>query len=240
MADLFLVLRRLAAMTVLASATSTALPATAAERTEAVKFKSGTTSATIQGSIKGDDFINYTLKANAGQVMSILFSPSNPRCYFNVLPPGSEEAIHMGSSVGNEFGGTLGASGEYRAQVYLIRAAARRNETCNYSITFEISAAPGSAGKTSAQGDFADGLMGGPDFWMVAGVPAGDVLNLRKTPSAKADIVMSFANDFILRNKGCKMEGGQRWCQVERPDNPSVHGWVAGKYLQEAKSDGGE
>ncbi len=214
--------------------------ATAAERIEAVKFKAGTTSATIKGIIKGDDSISYTLKANAGQVMSILFSPSNPRCYFNLLPPGTGEAIHVGSSVGNEFGGTLGASGEYQAQVYLIRAAARRNETCNYSITFEISAASGGAGETSTQGEFADGLMGGPDLWMVAGVPAGDVLNLRKSPSANADIVMSFANGFILRNKGCKMESGQRWCQVERPDNPSVHGWVAGKYLQEAKSDDGE
>ena len=84
------------------------LAATAAEKTEAVKFKAGTTSATIKGSIKGDDYINYALEANAGQVMSILFSPSNPSCYFNLLPPGSDEAIHIGSSVGNEFGGTLG------------------------------------------------------------------------------------------------------------------------------------
>jgi hypothetical protein len=116
------------------------LAATASEKTEVVKFKAGATSATIKGSIKGDSFVNYALKANAGQVMSILFSPSNASCYFNVLPPGSDEAIHIGSSAGNEFAGTLGASGEYRAQVYLMRNAARRNETCNYSITFEISA----------------------------------------------------------------------------------------------------
>ena len=116
------------------------LAATAAEKTEAVKFKAGATSATIKGSIKGDNYVNYALNANAGQVMSILFAPSNASCYFNVLPPGSDEAIHIGSSAGNEFGGTLAASGEYRAQVYLMRNAARRNETCNYSITFEISA----------------------------------------------------------------------------------------------------
>jgi hypothetical protein len=116
------------------------LAATAAEKTEAVKFKAGATSATIKGSIKGDDSVNYVLEANAGQVMSILFSPSNASCYFNVLPPGSDEAIHIGSSAGNEFAGTLGASGKYTAQVYLMRNAARRNETCNYSITFEISA----------------------------------------------------------------------------------------------------
>jgi hypothetical protein len=116
------------------------LAATAVERTEAVEFSAGATSATIKGSIKGDDFVNYALKANAGQVMSILFSPSNASCYFNLLPPGSDEAIHIGSSVGNEFAGTLGSSGEYRAQVYLMRNAARRGETCSYSITFEISA----------------------------------------------------------------------------------------------------
>ena len=83
------------------------LAATAAEKTEAVKFKAGATSATIKGSIKGDDYVNYALEANAGQVMSILFSPSNASCYFNVLPPGSDEAIHIGSSAGNEFGAHL-------------------------------------------------------------------------------------------------------------------------------------
>jgi hypothetical protein len=149
------------------------LAATASERTKAVKFKAGTTSATIEGSIKGDDGVNYTLVAKAGQVMSVLFSPSNPRCYFNVLPPGSDEAIHIGSSAGNEFAGTLGASGEYKAQVYLIRAAARRNETCNYSITFEISAASGSVGGASRQGDLAAGLMGGPELRMAAGGTGG-------------------------------------------------------------------
>jgi hypothetical protein len=116
------------------------LAATAAGKTEEVKFKAGATSATIKGSIKGDNDVSYVLKANAGQVMSILFTPSNASCYFNVLPPGSDEAIHIGSSAGNEFGGTLAESGGYMAQVYLMRNAARRNETCNYSITFEIAA----------------------------------------------------------------------------------------------------
>jgi hypothetical protein len=125
--------------------------ATAGDKTEAVQFKKGATSATISGSIKGEHAITYKLKANAGQVMSILFAPKNASCYFNLIPPGSDEAIHIGSTSGNEFAGTLGVGGDYKTQVYLMRNAARRNETCNYSITFEIStdasAAPsGSAG----------------------------------------------------------------------------------------------
>jgi hypothetical protein len=117
--------------------------ATAGDKTEEVQFKKGATSATISGNIKGEHALTYKLKANAGQVMSILFAPKNASCYFNVIPPGSDEAIHIGSTSGNEFAGTLGVGGEYKTQVYLMRNAARRNETCNYSITFEISAASG-------------------------------------------------------------------------------------------------
>lgn len=117
----------------------------AADKTEEVHFKKGGTSATLSGSLKGDNGVVYKLKANAGQVMSILFAPKNASCYFNLIPPGSDEAIHIGSTSGNEFAGTLGVGGEYKAQVYLMRNAARRNETCDYSITFEISAASGAA-----------------------------------------------------------------------------------------------
>jgi hypothetical protein len=119
--------------------------ATAGDKTEEVQFKKGTTSATISGSIKGEHALTYKLKANAGQVMSILFAPKNASCYFNLIPPGSDEAIHIGSTSGNEFAGTLGVGGEYKTQVYLMRNAARRTETCNYSITFEISRAAGAA-----------------------------------------------------------------------------------------------
>jgi hypothetical protein len=113
--------------------------ASAADRTEAVHFKSGTSSATIAGKIKGYDGVNYILGAKAGQVISVLFSPDNSSCYFNFFAPGSDEAIHIGSTSGNEFSGTLSKSGDQRAQVYLMRSAARRNEVCKYSITFEIS-----------------------------------------------------------------------------------------------------
>ena len=105
--------------------------ATAGDKTEEVQFKKGATSATISGSIKGEHAITYKLKANAGQVMSILFAPKNASCYFNLMPPGSDAAIHIGSTSGNEFAGTLGVGGEYKTQVYLMRNAARRNETCD-------------------------------------------------------------------------------------------------------------
>lgn len=129
-----------------------AVASPAADRTEVVHFAKGRSSATLKGTIKGDAGVVYQLGAAKGQTMSVLFEPSNGACYFNVLPPGDgPEAIFIGSTSGNEFVGTLGASGTYRIQVYLMRSAARRNETCKYALTVEIrgdeaaSAAPDSA-----------------------------------------------------------------------------------------------
>ena len=109
-----------------------------ADRAEVVKFPAGAHSATLKSSVKGYDGVSYTLGANAGQAMSVLFTPSNASCYFNVTAPGAESALFDGSSTGNEFSGNLATSGDYIVNVYLMRNAARRSETCRYSITFEI------------------------------------------------------------------------------------------------------
>jgi uncharacterized protein YgiM (DUF1202 family) len=82
--------------------------------------------------------------------------------------------------------------------------------------------------------DFADGLAGGPDFWEVAGVTAGDTLNLRAGPSAHERVLGELGNGSILRNLGCKMADGQRWCRVARPEDTRSEGWVAGRYLRES------
>lgn len=122
----------------------------AADKTQAVKFKPGASSATISGSIKGYDGVRYTLGARADQVMSVRLKPSKSSCYFNVLPPDSDEAIFIGSTSGNEFSGTLGVSGDYVIQVYLMRNAARRNETCKYSLTIGITGGGAAASEGSA------------------------------------------------------------------------------------------
>jgi hypothetical protein len=117
------------------------------ERTEAVHFAKGRTATTLKNSIRGDASVAYELGASMGQTLSVAFKPSNASCYFNVLPPAGDTAIFIGSTSGNEFSAKLGSSGTYRVPVYLMRNAARRNEICKYSITFEIS---GNAAATAA------------------------------------------------------------------------------------------
>jgi hypothetical protein len=104
-----------------------------------VQFAAGANSATVKGTVKGYDSVDYTLTAKAGQTMSVKMTTTNASSYFNVLPPGSTgEAIFIGSSEGNNYSGVLPASGKYTVRVYLMRNAARRNETASYSVSFKI------------------------------------------------------------------------------------------------------
>ena len=127
--------------------TAPAVLAEGAIREQQVQFKKGESGTTIKGSIKGDQTVDYKLRANAGQTMVVKFKPSNASAYFNVLPPGSDEAIFIGSTSGNDFSGNLVASGEYTIRVYLMRNAARRNESAKYTLDIGVS---GDAKKSGA------------------------------------------------------------------------------------------
>jgi hypothetical protein len=204
-------------------------------RTERVQFKKGETGATIKGHIKGYEIVDYVLGARAGQSLIVILNTDNSMSYFNVMVPGKESALFVGSTSGSRFEGDLPKSGDYRVRVYLVRAAARRNERANYRLEIGI-AGDGSASTTPPSPDYADGMAGGPDYWQVTGVPSGDTLNLRTGPSTRDAVVMEFLNGVKLRNLGCRLSGGQKWCRVERPEDPSVRGWLVGRYLREAST----
>jgi hypothetical protein len=148
----------------LAASVASAQPAT---EQQPVQFKKGESGATIKGSLKGDQIIDYTLRASAGQVMVVHFKPTNPSAYFNVMPPGSDEAIFIGSSSGNEFSGDLKASGVYTIRVYLMRNAARRNESVNYTLDVGVSGAARPAG--AAAGATTAATNAGPAKWDASG-----------------------------------------------------------------------
>ena len=117
----------------------------AADRVEPIRFEQGATSTTLSGTIRGYDGVKYIVGASAGQVMSVLFSPSNRSCYMNVWAPGFDTAVFIGSSAGNEYAANLSTSGDYTIQVYLMRNAARRYQSCRYRLTIEITGPPGGA-----------------------------------------------------------------------------------------------
>jgi hypothetical protein len=108
---------------------------------QSVKFPPGANATTLTGTISGQTDRTYIVTAIAGQTLQTLFSPKNRSCYFNVFEPGNATAVHIGSSSGNEFGHNPTLAGSYRIQVYLMRNAARRGESCRFSLNIELTGA---------------------------------------------------------------------------------------------------
>jgi hypothetical protein len=108
-------------------------------REKEIKFPTGETSATMNGKLKGDEIIDYKVRAIAGQSMLVVFRSGNPSAYFNVLPPDGDAAIFIGSTSGNRYEGAALTEGTYTVRVYLMRNAARRNETANYALDVGVS-----------------------------------------------------------------------------------------------------
>ena len=82
-----------------------------------------------------------------------------------------------------------------------------------------------------ARAEFADGLMGGPDHWVVQGLSADGHLTVRSGPSTQNDGVAWVPNGAVLRNSGCTMTGDARWCKVTLEDGRQ--GWAVGTFLRE-------
>ena len=215
-----------------------ALPASALAqdvRPQEIRFAPGKSRAVVKGTIKGDGSASYTLGAEAGQVLKVVLK-ANASTSFNLYAPGrgpGQESLANGERTPepNRFEGPLPASGVYTIDVYMNRAAARRNARSSFTLDVSIPPRPGAARPPAA--DFADGLQGGPDAWVVSGVAANDVLNLRRMPSARSPVVAGRPNGAVLRNAGCRMVAEQRWCQVETTDVPVARGWVNGQFLKE-------
>jgi hypothetical protein len=107
-------------------------------RKKQVKFEKGAAGETIKDQLKGYQIVDYLLGAKAGQSMTVILETDNPSNYFNVTAPGADTSIFIGSTSGNRFKGKLPKSGDYTVRVYLMRNAARRGETANYTINFNI------------------------------------------------------------------------------------------------------
>lgn len=199
-------------------------------RTVRLTFRDGR--ASVSDAIRGYKYVDYVFPAGASESLEVELKTGHTATYFNLLAPGEKDvAFFIGSTGGERFAGKAPSSGDYTARVYMMRSAARRGEKASYRLTVAL----GSKNATNEKGpDYADGLTGGPDFWQVEGVAAGDNLKMRAAPSPQAGVVASFANGAALRNKGCKNAQGQRWCRVETLGATKQAGWVNGHYLRES------
>lgn len=130
------------AAALLALALSLPMPAPAAIARLPMAFPEGATRALATGRIAGRASNDHIVRARAGQVLAVRLDADSAMAYFNVLPPGSDEAVFIGSAAGNEFRGVLAKDGDYTLRVYLMAAGARRGEASNYTLRADLTDPP--------------------------------------------------------------------------------------------------
>jgi len=148
-----------------------------------VTFAAGADSTLLKGQLKGDKTIDTKLRAGAGQTLTVDLKSSNPQTYFNVMAAGSDNALFIGSSSGNRFRGILPSDGDVRVRVYLMRPAARRNETSSYSLRLGIGGVPLAPVPASR-----DALIPGTPYHASAEVPCASGSS-GKAVSCKASVI---------------------------------------------------
>lgn len=130
--------------TSLVAAMLSAVPiASLAQTKSEVKFEAGNFGTMVSGTIIGDEYIDYTLGAGAGQEMfvdlAVTDSNGSGTVYFNILPPGSSgEAIYNSSIDGNTATVKLPTKGTYTIRVYQMGNDADTGKTSGFNIDLSI------------------------------------------------------------------------------------------------------
>ncbi|MBP5987106.1 MAG: hypothetical protein KA538_07960 [Azonexus sp.] len=123
----------------------------------------------VKGRIRGRQDVDYQFQGGAGQTLSVALMATNRQQYFNIIPPGVDEAMFIGNLSGGRFKRLLPVDGIYTVRTYLMRAAARRNESSKYSLHMELGGKPLAARPASA-----DALVHGTPYHAVARIACAD------------------------------------------------------------------
>lgn len=127
------------------SALSAAVPASSQERVD-VQFARGHSGTTVNGTIRGDEYIDYVVRASARQHMTATLrvdgTNGDGSIYFNILPEGQDYgALFVGSNGGRSANVMLPDDGTYVIRVYLMGNDRDTGKTVGYSLALHIAGA---------------------------------------------------------------------------------------------------
>lgn len=118
-------------------------PAFAQERVD-IRFKPGASSTTINGAIRGDEYIDYVVNARGGQTMVVSLAVTDTNghgsAYFNILPAGQHYGgPYTGSSDDDRRAEiTVPHDGDWAIRAYLMGNDRDADKTVGYSLDVYI------------------------------------------------------------------------------------------------------
>lgn len=86
-------------------------------RTERVKFLSGATGTTLNGSLGSGDSVRYVLGARNEQFLTVILEPGNAQTNFNIFTP-KNSTLYESAKAGNTYKGQLYLDGDHVIEVF--------------------------------------------------------------------------------------------------------------------------
>lgn len=130
---------------------TTGVATMAVAETKQITFAKGKSSAVVKGTIKGDESVDYVLRAGAGQTLNVDFKASKGAAFFNVIAAGGNDTLFNGMSDGNHYSGTLPSNGEYIIRAYLKGGAKDSDKPVTFTIKVGIPATGQATGGAEGQ-----------------------------------------------------------------------------------------
>ena len=110
--------------------------APAATRRVRVQFGRGRSSATLAGQVQGYDTVDYVLKANAQQRLTVRLTSQSRFLVIGIYAPDGEEICVETCTA--QWTGMLPRMGDYTVRVGLVRAEARRQKRAAYTLNVSV------------------------------------------------------------------------------------------------------
>ncbi len=204
---------------------------------ERVQLDPDRNSASMDLALAGAQVYDYRLPARRDDPLLVMLHCDATAAHFNLLQEGNPKALFIGSRDGSRFEGRLPATATYIVRVYLVRTGSPRDEQANCQL--DIANAVGmdthqAAPPADVPADVpAKDPSGDPDYWQVTNIQG--TLNVRSAPSTTAAVIGTVVAGDVLRNHGCRMSDGRRWCQVSALADETRRGWTAADFLVEGQ-----
>jgi hypothetical protein len=129
--------RRRLLIAIAAVATSNVLPQESEYRVR-VTFNESSATRSFDDAIGGFEAVSYVVQLRQGQSLVVSLASNNISNSFDIYAPNESKPVYIGGDSGNFHRLLAKTSGDYRVKVFLLRLAARDNQSAHYTLELKL------------------------------------------------------------------------------------------------------
>ena len=114
-----------------------------AESSVRVTFHDGLDERSFEDVLDGFNEVSYVVALREGQWLQVSLASNNISNCFDIYAPGATKPFYIGGDSGSTHRMRAAATGDYVVKVFLLRLAARDNQSAHYTLELKLGAPTG-------------------------------------------------------------------------------------------------